>query len=261
MSAPAPAADPGSDGWSRRLRGLLGIRGIDRLGRGTVLSGKPHIANDGRIEFGEDCRIASHPVQSHFVAMPGATIAVGDRVVISYGAAISALRGIVIGDDTEIGPFCVILDNDFHRVGDRESTGLVAPVQIGHGVKIGARVTMLRGTRIGDGARVLSGSTISGAVAGGAVVAGVPARAVGSDHVKHDPAVAAVVMRILGLGRIPAPSERLSQVPGWNPGKAVRLLLTLEETFGITLDANLIGADMAFAALFKLVSRERAARD
>ena len=61
----------------------------------------------------------------------------------------------------------MILDHDFHKVGDRNSPGVVAPVQIGRGVTIGARVTMLRGARIGDGARVMSGSTISGVIASG----------------------------------------------------------------------------------------------
>ena len=42
-------------------------------------------------------------------------------------------------------------------------------------VKIGARVTILPGTNIGDGATVAAGSTVRGTVGAGAVVSGVPA--------------------------------------------------------------------------------------
>jgi acetyltransferase-like isoleucine patch superfamily enzyme/acyl carrier protein len=261
MSALQPAAaNAHTAGWLGRALGVFGLRGIDRIGRGSVISGRLHIANDGWIVIGEDCRIASHPTQSHLVVMPGGEITIGNRVVISYGAAISAIRAIEIGDDTRIGPFCVILDNDFHKVGDRHSSGLAAPVQIGRGVTIGARVTMLRGTRIGDGARILSGSTIYGAIAGGAVVAGVPARAVGKENAKGDPAVSAVVMRVFGLGQPPAASDQLAQIPAWNSRAAVRLLLALEETFGVILDANRIGTAISVGALSALIAQARAAR-
>jgi acetyltransferase-like isoleucine patch superfamily enzyme len=244
--------------WFSRALAVIGLRGIDRIGRGTIISGRLHIANDGWIVIGEDCRICSHPIQSHLVVMPGGEITIGNRVVISYGAAISALRAIEIGDDTRIGPFCVILDNDFHKVGDRNASGLAAPVRIGRGVTIGARVTVLRGTRIGDGARILSGSTISGTIAGGAVVAGVPARALGNP--RYDPAVSAVLVRVFGLRQPPVSSDRLAQIPAWNARAAVRLLLALEETFNVTLDASRIGAATSVGALSALIAQARASR-
>ena len=165
---------------AERVRSIFYHGWFSHVGRGTIIAGLPTVINDGVIQIGDECLISSRPIQSHFVTMPGAVITIGGGVLISYGAAISAMRAITIGDDTRIGPFCVILDIDYHRTGDRDSHGGAAPVQIGRHVTIGARVTVLRGARIGDGAKVMSGSTVSGIVASGAVVAGVPARVTGT---------------------------------------------------------------------------------
>jgi len=159
-----------------RMRGSVRHRSIDRVGRGTTIAGCLDVENNGTIQIGEDCYLGSHPIQSHLVAMDHATILIGDRVFISYGAALSATRSIQIGDDTRIGPFSLILDNDYHRVGGRESPGVIAPIEIGRNVLIGTRVSILRGARIGDGACVMSGSTVAGIIANRAVVSGVPAR-------------------------------------------------------------------------------------
>jgi acetyltransferase-like isoleucine patch superfamily enzyme len=156
---------------------MLGRRAVDRMGAGTRLAGTPHVVNDGYIQMGADCHLSSHPIRSHLLVMPGAFIAIGDRVHISYGAGMSTMRSIEIGDDTKIGPFCTILDNDFHQVGNRDAASLADPIFIGRGVTIGARVTVLRGARIGDGAHIMSGSTVSGFIASHAIVAGVPAKA------------------------------------------------------------------------------------
>jgi UDP-3-O-[3-hydroxymyristoyl] glucosamine N-acyltransferase/acyl carrier protein len=190
--------------------------------------------------------------------MPDARITIGDRVSISYGAAISAMRAIEIGDDTKIGPFCVILDNDFHKVGDRDSPGGVAPVNIGRNATIGARVTILRGTRIGDGACVKSGSTVSGVIANGAVVFGVPARAmVKNPGRKADSTAVAIIMNVFGLAALPDPSDGPGQIPAWTSIGAVRLLLALESAFGVTLPEDAMRSAQSVADVVRLVARAR----
>jgi carbonic anhydrase/acetyltransferase-like protein (isoleucine patch superfamily) len=170
------------------------------------------------------------------LAMPGARITIGDRVIISYGAGLSAVAGIAIGDDTRVGPFCTIMDNDFHTVGDRDSPGLTGPVYIGRSVTIGARVTVLRGAHIGNGASVLSGSTVFGIVPEGAVVGGLPARTIKKDsEAKIDPRVRIVIKRLFGLSSLPNPLFKIGELPGWTHLGWVRLLLALEESFGVTL--------------------------
>ena len=136
----------------------------------------------GIIEIGSDFRFGSRPSASHIVALKGARIVIGDNVAIAYGAALTAMRSIEIGDGTQIGPFVVIMDSDFHRVGNRDDGGDVAAVVIGRNVRIGARVTILRGTTIGDNARIRSGSTVQGVVRAGSAVAGVPAKRLVTHH-------------------------------------------------------------------------------
>jgi maltose O-acetyltransferase len=256
--APAPPAGESPIGWVGRVRSVLGCRGIDRVGRGTEISGRPYVSNDGIIVIGNDCTLSSHPIRSHLVTMPGARITIGNRVAISYGAAISSVCEVDIGDDSHIGPMSMILDNDFHKVGDRNLPGTAAPVRIGRGVHIGPCVTMLRGTRIGDGARVMAGSTVYGVVPAGAVVSGVPAQSAAKAAAKCDPAVSAVVMRVFRLAAAPSPMDGPGTIAQWTPSGAIRLLLALEEAFGIRLDARKARSVLTVAELSRMVMVARA---
>jgi acetyltransferase-like isoleucine patch superfamily enzyme len=254
------APQGGLRGIVGRLRAGLRRESIDHVGRGTVMAGALHVDNDGIIQMGEECRLSSHPVQSHLVVMRDAQLTLGDRVFISYGAAISSRCSIRIGDDTRIGPFCLILDNDYHRVDDRDSPGGIAPIDIGRNVTIGARVTVLRGARIGDGARIMSGSTVAGVIAGGTVVGGVPARVVGSEASGAlGRSVASVVTRVFRLAALPGPKDGPAQIPAWTESSAVRLLIAVEEAFGVTLREDQMRAARTVADVARLVTRARKA--
>jgi acetyltransferase-like isoleucine patch superfamily enzyme/acyl carrier protein len=245
-----------------RLREALGLRPIDQIGRGTNFAGRPYVSNDGTIIIGEDCCIGSHPIRSHLFTTAGGRVTIGNRVVISYGAAISSSCAIDIGDDSRIGPFCLILDHDYHKVGDRDLPGARAPVQIGRGVMIGARVTILRGASIGDGARAMSGSMISGVIASGAVVGGVPALVAGSEPVRKSvPAlVAALVARVFNLASEPEALDGPGQIPAWDGFGAVRLHLALEETFGVTLSDTDVCSAASVSDLAQLIAQARPPR-
>jgi acetyltransferase-like isoleucine patch superfamily enzyme len=247
--------------WHRfadRMRGRDRRRSIDRVGRGTIIAGCLDVENNGIIRIGEDCHLGCHPIQSHLVAMDDARISIGDRVFISYGAAISATRSIQIGDDTRIGPFSLILDNDYHRVGDRESPGGIAPIEIGRKVLIGTRVSVLRGARIGDGACIMSGSTVAGIIANGAVVAGVPARIKVDASIRSaSRSVALITGRVFGLAKLPGPLDGPTQIAAWTRIGAIRLLLALEEAFGITLPEEEIRRATSVAEVSWLVALAR----
>ena len=239
-----------------RLRAELGLRRIDQIGRGTIFAGRPYVSNDGTIIIGEDCYLGSRPIQSHLFAIAGGRVTIGNRVVISYGAAISASCAIEIDDDSRIGPFCMILDQDFHKVGERNLLGGSAPVRIGRGVTIGARVTILRGAHIGEGAQAMSGSTISGVIANGAVIAGVPALPAGKGPARKGvPGLAALVARVFGLASAPGALVGPGQIPAWNGFGAVRLQLALEETFGVTLSTTDVCSAASVADLARLIAQ------
>jgi acetyltransferase-like isoleucine patch superfamily enzyme len=214
------------------------------------------VESDGVIQIGADCLVSSHPVQSHFVIMRDARLTIGDRVLISYGAAISARCSIQIGDNTRIGPFCLLMDNDFHRVGDRDAPGGIAPIEIGRNVVLGARVTVLRGARIGDGARVMSGSTVAGVIPAGALVTGVPARVGGNDSARFvGRSVGSVFQRVFRLATPPGSLDGSAQIAAWTEHGSIRLLLALEEAFGITLPEDQVRAARSVAEITRLVSR------
>jgi acetyltransferase-like isoleucine patch superfamily enzyme len=254
----AGLSSPRSGRFFDGLRAALHLSSIDRVGKGTVLSDRPHVENDGSIQIGEDCHLSSHPIRSHLVVMRDAKLTLGDRVFISYGAAISAKCSIHIGDDTRIGPLCLILDNDFHTVGDRDGPGGVAAIEIGRNVILGARVTVLRGARIGDGARVASGSTVAGLIPNGAVVSGVPARVGGNDPVRNiGRSVATIVARVFALKSLPHELDGPCRIAAWTDAGAVRLLLALEEAFSLRLSERQLMAAQTVAEVTELVAAAR----
>ncbi len=97
------------------------------------------------------------------------------------GTKVLCAVGITIGRECTFSWDVQVMDNDFHAltVGGVERPS-AAPVVIGDRVWIGTRGVVLKGVTIGDGAVVAAGAVVTKDVPAGAVVAGVPARVVGS---------------------------------------------------------------------------------
>lgn len=103
---------------------------------------------------------------------------------------------IVIGADTVIGPgfYAIAGDHRFDQPGvsfRSADHGVNRPIRIGCNVWIGARVTVLKGVSIGDGAVIGAGSTVTGDIESCAVAVGTPARRVrwrfeGEDRAVHE---------------------------------------------------------------------------
>jgi acetyltransferase-like isoleucine patch superfamily enzyme/acyl carrier protein len=238
------------DRWITKRR----LRAVSRVGAGARLQGRADIGGGGQIVIGDGLLLMSQPVRSHIFASPGSVISIGDGVQISYGAAIAAQRAVDIGSNTSFGPFVVIMDNDFHRVGNRDAAGEVAPVRIGSNVNVGARVTILRGSIIGDNVRIMSGSMVSGLVPSGGTVGGVPAREVISTRVAAGIDMADLVQEVLGLAGRPLLSDGPAQITAWDSLGSLRLLLAIEETYGISLEEKAMHAADTVAALSGVVA-------
>jgi acetyltransferase-like isoleucine patch superfamily enzyme/acyl carrier protein len=243
---------------SSGLRAAYWLRRCTSVGARPRLNGKPFIINEGRLVLGDDVTLSSIPVQSHFVTWKSGLLEIGSGASIAQGAAIAAVQEIRIGAGSVLGPFCVISDTDFHVAGDRDAEASTSPVSIGERVHLGSRVTVLRGTVIGDGARVAAGSVVSGVVPAGASVAGVPARPQGTGIPgQGDHSVQTVVQLTLGLSQEPSLDAGPQQLPGWDSLGALRLLLALETEFGVTLREEDVARATRVAELVAAVDAAR----
>ena len=153
----------------------LYLRNVDRVGKRARARGRPFIENAGEIYIGDDFQLVSLFVRSHLVTGHGAVLHIGDSVNINFGAAISARQSVRIGNHVRIGPYCVIMDSDYHSVREGEET-LVQPIVIEDDVWLAGRVSVLRGSRIGQGAVITAGSVVTGEIPPRVVAGGVPAR-------------------------------------------------------------------------------------
>jgi acetyltransferase-like isoleucine patch superfamily enzyme len=109
-------------------------------------------------------------------------LVLGRNAGINAGCWINARGGVRIGDDAILGPYCIIHSAN-HRTSDaslpyREQGYLLASVSIGNNVWLGARVTVLPGTTIGDDAIVGAGAVVTCDIPPRTLALGVPARVV-----------------------------------------------------------------------------------
>jgi acetyltransferase-like isoleucine patch superfamily enzyme/acyl carrier protein len=258
VAAAGPLGRLWADAGLRRARDRFWLRAASSVGRDVRLEGKPFIDNQGVLSLGDDLFIGSSPVQSHMVVAKGAELSLGAGSHVSFGAAISAYDRVRIGERTRIGPFVVIMDSDFHVAGDRAAPAPPKPIVIGDDVVIESRVTILRGSTIGSGARIRSGSVVSGQIAAGVVAAGVPANA-WSEESAATSDVRSVVMSALNLASLPDLADGPAQIAEWDSFGALKLLLSLEKNFKVTIREEQIKGARCIADLAAVVEAARLA--
>ncbi len=157
----------------------------------TRLLGYPCVRNRGTIRLGRNVVLCSRQggntigVQQavRLTVSRGGRLSIGDGTGIS-GSSIYAAREISIGARVRIGSGCLIMDNDAHPLDpvDRDAgrPPVTAPVRIDDDAFIGARSIVLKGVTIGRAAVVGAGSVVTKDVSPFTIVAGNPARAIGS---------------------------------------------------------------------------------
>jgi acetyltransferase-like isoleucine patch superfamily enzyme/acyl carrier protein len=241
-----------------RALSALYLRRCTGVGKGVVCEGRPHIDNQGRMEIGDGCVLLSSPVRVHLVTAAGASLRLGESTVISHGVGVTAHERVEIGNRVSLGPFSMVHDTDFHDAADRRGKSQTAPIVIGDNVRIGARVTLLKATRIGEGATILSGSVVSGQVPAGATYGGNPARPMDATAHEGDVDLAELVRRTLGLPSAPLPSDGPQTLSQWDSLGALRLLLTLEEHFSIRIGEAQLARARNLKDLARIVSAAEA---
>ncbi len=136
----------------------------------------------GQIKIGRDFRLLRFAVVN--TVEPTARIVIGDRVHMGESSMITAYESVEIGDDVVIGPQTIIVDAN-HCWEDLSRPIRVQgmrgrPIRIEQGAWLGGHVTVLGGVTIGRGAIVGAGAVVTKDVAPESIVAGVPAKQIGS---------------------------------------------------------------------------------
>jgi tetrahydrodipicolinate N-succinyltransferase len=162
-----------------RLRGMLAQRKLDRCG-GDIRVGRGvnfrRAARPGWLEIGHGVVLFAGVLLS--LEYPEAVIEIGALTYVAQRTQLIARECIKIGRDCAISWDVCIMDTDFHKLVGSQTT---APVTIGDHVWIGARATILKGVRVGDGAVIAAGALVERDVPPHSLVAGVPARPVRPD--------------------------------------------------------------------------------
>jgi len=116
--------------------------------------------------------------------LPAAKIVIGNGSAIMNGCCFCANEEIRIGAMCRIGANCYIVDSDFHgiRPDERDTPGKTAPVVIEDNVWLGVSAVVLKGIRVGKDSIVGAHAVVTKDVPNGAIVAGNPARVVGSAY-------------------------------------------------------------------------------
>jgi UDP-2-acetamido-3-amino-2,3-dideoxy-glucuronate N-acetyltransferase len=153
------------------------------LGKDVVLY-HPDLINLYGCSIGAETRVGT------FVEIQrGATI--GERCKISSHCFIC--EGVVLEDGVFLGHGVMFTNDRYPRAINRDGTlqsaadWTLEPTRVRQGASIGSNATILPGITIGEYALVGAGAVVTRDVPDGAIVAGVPARIVGSTEMEIEP--------------------------------------------------------------------------
>lgn len=161
------------------------LRKCTSLGKLVTVNQKPLIINQGIIHLGDEVRIWSNINKTKIFVDKGGTLAVGRNSRIN-GVHISVSQRVQIGNNVRIAPYCIIIDNDYHKIDDHFSDeGTRQPIIIEDDVWITMNCMIMKGVRIGKGAVIAAGAVVTRDVAPYTVVGGVPARLIKKMEVRQ----------------------------------------------------------------------------
>ena len=163
--------------------------GID-IGRNVRIGRRCRLFLDpeARLILGAGCVVDDF---STFAVYGNGMIELGPGSFVGHHCTLAARETIRLGPGAFLAELVSVRDHD-HAVGHPPSSGRVsvAPVTVGADAWIGAKTTVLRGARIGDGAVVGANSVVRGELPSRTVSAGAPARVIRSTDDPEAPAAA-----------------------------------------------------------------------
>lgn len=135
---------------------------IDFKGVPGVVTHMQLYAQSGHMTFGKNF-VMKQGV--YLAAVNGGRITIGNNVSINRNCILVCHDSITIGDNCAIAPNVVFYDHD-HKFGENglEDGFKTAPIVIEKNCWIGAGVTILRGTYIGEGSVIGAGAVVKGQI-------------------------------------------------------------------------------------------------
>lgn len=179
-------------------RGILMLRKKVYLGRGCFISNKKNIVFgynvtiekntiiDGyaleKLSIGHGSRIGAYSLVSctSHLSKYGVGLKMGNNSAVGQFTEFGAAGGIVIGDDVIMGSY-VSFHSENHNFNDtakliREQGVSSKGIEIGNDVWVGAKVTFLDGSKVGNHCVVAAGAVVNGVFPDHSVIGGVPAK-------------------------------------------------------------------------------------
>jgi len=160
------------------------------VGENTEMEGMIDKREPGSIvTIGKDCWIQADLVTE----IASSRIDIGDNVFIGSGTVFDCVEHISIADDVKIGFNSLFMDCDNHSIrysvrkndladykkNKRDwSMAKKAPIRVDKGAWLGARVIVLKGVTIGEGAIIGAGSVVTKSIPAWTIAAGSPARVI-----------------------------------------------------------------------------------
>jgi len=155
----------------------------------------PHIITTGFVFFGKGVEVAARPGYGRIVLgrwvhvgdgttlrCHEGTLTIGDKVVFGSNDVVNAYLDVSVGTASIIADWVYVTDFDHVFASlDRpiKDQGIVkSPVRIGADVWLGTKVSVVRGTAIGDGCVVAANAVVTKDLPPYSVAVGVPARVI-----------------------------------------------------------------------------------
>ena len=139
------------------------LRHADEVGTRVRLRGRPAVTNRGRMVIGERVQLVSTIATLELVADADGLLEIGARTLVNFGCSLVATKLVRIGAHCHIGPYTMMLDNDFHRVEPerRLERPPSKPIIVEDNVWIGARVIVMPGVTVGRDSCIGAGSVVT----------------------------------------------------------------------------------------------------
>ncbi len=156
------------------------LRSATHVGERVRLRGRPSVTNHGEMIVNSRVQLVSTIATLELVSETDGSLQIGDRTLVNFGCSLVATMLVRIGDDCHVGPYTMMLDNDYHRIEPdrRLERPPSRPIIVEDNVWIGARVIIMPGVTIGRDSCIGAGSVVTSDVPPRTLAAGVPARVI-----------------------------------------------------------------------------------